>query len=130
MTDRKVTHMLKYFIATLLLVVSGYLISPRCFGDEPPDARHIKAEVVGVLRFQEGRGYFISVQGEEFKVENKVWLRISENKIIVKQLEKLTGHDVEAHGYLEQMAENDLSVPKCRMELLDFEIKAIYIPQR
>jgi hypothetical protein len=77
------------------------------------DAGVIKAEVCGTLHFQEGQGYFISVKSRDHPGwENRVWLLISENKVILRQLERLKGRKVMAQGELEQMPENvHASVP-------------------
>lgn len=87
----------------------------------------IKAEVRGTLHIDTGRGYFISVKfRDQAKRESRVWLQVSENKILVEQLAGLTGKEVLAKGNLEQMPENVVgaSVPPLGIYLrLNFEIE-------
>jgi RNA polymerase sigma factor (sigma-70 family) len=86
----------------------------------------IQAEVRGTLHFEHGRGYFISVKSHDKFAEDKirVWLRITENKILVRKLQELAGKEVMAKGHLEQMPEDvRASVPPSGIYLLDFEIK-------
>jgi RNA polymerase sigma factor (sigma-70 family) len=86
----------------------------------------IKAEVRGTLRFEDGRGYFISAKSSDKIAEDeiRVWLRIAENKILVRKLEGLEGKAVTAKGHLEQIPEDvRASVPPLGIYLLDFEIK-------
>jgi hypothetical protein len=87
----------------------------------------IKAEVRGILRFEEGRGYFISVKSaEKPERENRVWLWISEDKVTVRQLASLRGKKVLAEGDLEQLPEAvHANVPPNGMYLGKFEIKGV-----
>jgi hypothetical protein len=64
----------------------------------------IKAEVRGTLRFESGRGYFIAVKpADKAEQEMRVWLRAAEDKVLVRQLEGLSGKEVTAKGKLAQM---------------------------
>src|SRR5947199_9092475 len=48
----------------------------------------IKAEVRGTLRFESGRGYFIAVKpANKTEQDMRVWLWISENKVLVRKLQ-------------------------------------------
>src|ERR1700722_10845780 len=87
----------------------------------------IKAEVRGILRFEDGRGYFISVKSaEKPERENRVWLWISEDKVTARQLESLKAKEVLAQGNLEQMPEAvHANVPPNGMYLDKFQIKGI-----
>jgi hypothetical protein len=87
----------------------------------------IKAEVIGTLYFQEGRGYYISVKSDESSArENRVWLWISENKVLVRKLEGLTRKKVIAKGELEQMPwDVQASVPPHAMYLKNLEVESI-----
>jgi hypothetical protein len=84
----------------------------------------IKAEVSGRLRFQKGQGYFILINSKENpNLENRVWLWVSENKVLIRRLEGLEDKEVLAKGELEQMPENvRASVPPLGMYLRNFEI--------
>jgi len=85
------------------------------------DGGVIRTEVHGMLHFQEGQGYFISVKSRQLPgAENRVWLHISENKVLARQLEGLVEKNVTAKGELEQMPENvRASVPPHGMYLRD-----------
>jgi hypothetical protein len=91
-----------------------------------PFSGDIKAEVRGILHFQEGKGYFITAKsGDDLRAENIVWLWITENKILVKHLNGLVNLTVTAKGHLEQMPKNVRgSVPPDGMYLKKFEIEA------
>ena len=97
---------------TIAAVVAFAVSMPHGRADEqkaPGDRQEpgIKADVRGTLRFESGRGYFISVKsGDQAERESRVWLQVSENKVLVRQLEGLTGKQVMAKGNLEQMADN------------------------
>lgn len=71
----------------------------------------IKAEVEGVLNFEPGRGYFIATRtGGNHPTETRVWLWVSENKVVVRELEGLTGKEVVATGLLHQMPQDTRAV--------------------
>ncbi|HZZ71739.1 MAG TPA: hypothetical protein VFE24_05770 [Pirellulales bacterium] len=113
------------FVAAALLAVAG---SPQAQkADTPPDsaAQSIKAEVRGVLHFEAGHTYYVSVKSaEKPDRETRVWLWISEDKVMVRQLENLTDKPVLVEGNLEQMPANmQASVPPEGMYLSHFEIK-------
>jgi hypothetical protein len=98
------------------VLVFGWVNRPQAVargGKVAADGGVIKAEVHGMLHFQEGQGYFISVQSKEHPGwESRVWLWISENKVVVRQLEGLLERSVTVKGELEQMPENvHASVP-------------------
>ena len=99
-------------------------------GDEtkPQDdtkAQGIKAEVRGTLRFESGRGYFISVKSiNKDEPDMRVWLYITEDKILVRKLQGLEKKEVLAKGKLEQMPEaRHTSVPPLGMYMRGFEIE-------
>lgn len=106
------------------------LLAAALSADEPKDplpdtSQSIQAEVTGVLHFLAGHGYYISVKSaSDADRETRVWLHISENKILVRQLEGLTDKPVRAKGGLEQMPENSgSSVPPKGMYMSKFDIK-------
>ncbi len=119
----------------LLPAVVGFcsLFATAARGDEakrplPDSAQSIHAVVVGVLHFKPGgHGYYISVKSaEDAEREYRVWLHISEDKALVRQLESLTDKAVRAEGALEQMPENiHASVPPNGMYMSKFEIKEV-----
>ncbi len=94
---------------------------------EDKQEQGIKAEVRGTLHFEMGRGYFISVKSSDkfAERENRVWLSVTESKVLVRKLEGLTGKEVMAKGNLGQMPENARAgVPPLGIYLrLGFEIK-------
>src|ERR1700730_18804638 len=115
--------MQRLLIITMITVVTlaaSALVSvargPKVVADEGV----IKAEVHGRLHFQEGKGYFISVKSKEHPGwENRVWLWVSENKVMVRQLQGLEERNVTAKGELEQMPDNiQASVPSRGMYLI------------
>jgi hypothetical protein len=94
-------------IATVLAFPLSALVLGARGGKVDKDAGVIKVEVHGTLHFQEGQGYFISVKSRKHPGwENRVWLLLSENKVILRQLEGLKGRKVVAQGELEQMPDN------------------------
>ena len=122
-------------LRSLILTVGGFLLLAFPPSSEGADAKepaadketgYIKAEVRGTLRFQEGRGYFIGFKSEDApQREQRVWLRISEQKVLVRRLQGLTGKEVVAKGNLEQMPEDvGASVPPHGLYLRDFQIEA------
>jgi hypothetical protein len=123
--------MLRSLTLAIAATVAITLSSGRA-AEEKPQAdkkeQGIKAEVRGTLHFesgQSGRGYFISVKSDaEVANENRVWLRISENKALVQQLQGLDGKEVVAKGRLAQMPEGSrTSVPLLGMYMSRFEIE-------
>src|SRR5688572_28159832 len=114
-------------VAVLFLtVISMAVRSDMLVVQAGPFSGDIKAEVRGMLQFQEGKGYFITAKsGDDLRAENIVWLWITENKILVKQLNGLVNSTVTAKGHLEQMPKNVRgSVPPDGMYLKKFEIEA------
>jgi hypothetical protein len=87
----------------------------------------IKAEVSGTLRFESGRGYFIAVKpANATEQEMRVWLWISEDKVLVRKLEGLAGKEVIAKGKLAQRPEGvKTSVPPLGLYMSRFEIEAV-----
>lgn len=76
-------------------------------------------EIVGVLRFESGRGYFVARERAE-----RVWLWISENKVLVRQLQELTDHRVSASGRLGRMpAGSGASVPDGELYLENITVE-------
>jgi len=77
-------------------------------------------EIVGVLRFEHGRGYFVARERAE-----RVWLWISENKILVHQLQELTDQTVSVSGRLGRMPPGSgASVPDGELYLEDITVRA------
>lgn len=97
--------------------------------DRPVDKTtdYIKAEVRGILRFEEGRGYFISVKSaEKPERECRVWLRISEDKVTARRLAPLKAKEVLAQGDLKQMPESvQANVPPNGLYMDRFEVKGV-----
>jgi hypothetical protein len=82
----------------------------------------IGAKVTGILYFEPGHGYFISANPHA-DASNRVWLSISEQKMLVRDLENLQGKFVEASGPLKQMSANTkAAIPPLSMYLSDFSI--------
>jgi len=82
----------------------------------PQEARNeqgIQAEVRGILHFESGRGYFITVKPSDKEGrETCVWLRAAEDKGLVRKLQGLDGKEVIARGNLAQMPQDvGASVP-------------------
>jgi hypothetical protein len=87
------------------------------------NADRLTAEVLGTLRFESGRGYFVAVKRETTSVN--VWLQISEDKVMARKLSSLVGKKVTVRGDLYQMPENaTASVPKLGLYSQRFEIVA------
>lgn len=118
---------------TIFLVITAFafLLTEKTNAQTADDAQFIKTEIKGVLHFQNGRGYFISVASSEFpKKENQVWLRVGENKKFVRELEGLLNKTVIAKGELEQLPESvTASVPPRAMYIYDFQIEEIKTKQ-
>ncbi|CAN5373666.1 hypothetical protein BH20ACI1_BH20ACI1_24150 [soil metagenome] len=47
----------------------------------------IKATVIGRLQFEEGHGFYILVKESRHNWESKVWLRYSENSILIRKMQ-------------------------------------------
>jgi hypothetical protein len=109
--------------ALALTMLSGRGDEPTPQADNKEDG--IKAEVRGTLRFESGRGYFIAVKpANKTKQEMRVWLWISEDKVLVRKLEGLDGKEVLAKGKLAQLPEgHQTSVPPLGLYMSRFEIK-------
>ena len=71
----------------------------------------IKAEVIGVLGWRDDGGYYVRVRPKsDPKREIRVALMVTEDKILVRQLEGLKGMDVVVKGELLQNADGALSI--------------------
>jgi RNA polymerase sigma factor (sigma-70 family) len=108
---------------------------PDSFSTRADDGRtvwvlqRIKTEFRGTLNFEMGRGYFITMKSRNpAEPESRVWLRISEDKALVRHLQGLTGKEVIAKGNLRQMAaDTHTSVPPLGMYLAGFEIEGVAV---
>ena len=115
---------------TLAAAVALALRTSSAPGDErkaqeDKKEQSIKADVRGTLHFESGRGYFIAVKpATKTEAEIRVWLWISENKVLVRQLQGLNGKEVIASGKLAQLPEgHGASVPPLGLYMSRFEIK-------
>lgn len=115
----------KLALTIFLVTVTFTLFFNKANGQTLDDTQFIKTEIKGILHFQAGRGYFISVKSGRFpKTENQVWLRVSENKKFLRELEGLLNKTVIVKGELEQLPENvTASVPPLGMYIDDFQIE-------
>ena len=86
---------------------------------EAKQVQGIQAVVRGTLHFESGRGYFLSVRPvDEAGRETRVWLRVAEDKALVRELQGLEGKEVIATGDLAQMPPDvRASVPPMGMYL-------------
>jgi hypothetical protein len=108
----------------LIVLTAPPWVSSLSTGDKTnQEVGGIKAEVHGTLHFQEGQGFFISVKSREHPDwENRVWLWISENKVLNRQLQGLMDRSVIVKGNLGQLPENvHASVPPLGMYLSPVE---------
>jgi hypothetical protein len=79
-------------------------------------------ELVGVLFFEAGRGYYLAMGTKGGK--SFVWLQISKNKIVVQKLASLVGSEVKVAGCLQRMPTNvSGSIPAGALYLSDCQIK-------
>jgi hypothetical protein len=118
---------LRLTAAMVILTIAGSAMRADERQGKPARQDGIQAEVRGTLQFKQGRGYFISVQaGGQPERKYRVWLWISEQKGLVRQLQGLTGKQVIARGNLEQMPEDvGASVPPLGMYLQRFKIEGV-----
>jgi hypothetical protein len=101
-------------LSNLILSVTATLALTLSIGraDEkkPQEAKNeqgIRAEVRGILHFESGHGYFISVKPtEKAGRETRVWLRAAEDKELVGRLQGLDGKEVIGKGSLAQMPQD------------------------
>jgi hypothetical protein len=109
--------------ALVLTISSGRGDEPTPQSDTKMDG--IKAEVRGTLRFESGRGYFITVKpAKKTEQEMRVWLWISEDRVLVRTLQGLEGKGVLATGRLAQLPEGQqASVPPLSLYMSRFDIK-------
>ena len=112
-------------VALVLTMSSGRADEPKPQADNTVDG--IKAEVRGTLRFESGRGYFILVKpANETEQAMRVWLWISEDKVLVRKLEGLDGKEVIAKVKLTQLPEAvKTSIPPLGLYMSHFEIEAV-----
>lgn len=125
--------MLKYkiifFVLTISIFVFQFLSALKAQTSSQEVSKHIKgiqATVIGKLNFQEGHGYFIEAKQSRYKWETKVWLRMSENGILIRKLQNLLNKTVKSEGELGQLPENvTASTPHLGIYLQDFEIEMV-----
>ena len=121
--------MLKELIPVVAVTLALAMSPGRADQRKPQEDRKeqgIQAEVRGTLHFESGRGYFISVKpADKAGREMRVWLRVAEDKELVRKLQGLDGKEVTAKGKLEQMPEDvRASVPPLGIYLCHgFEIE-------
>jgi hypothetical protein len=120
------TNLLQAIAVSVILAMSPG--AADCQGPQPAKAGPgISAEVRGTLRFENGRGYFITVPAEEKGGrQTRVWLQVAEDKVLVRKLQGLDGKDVTAKGKLAQMPKDvGSSVPPLGLYLANgFTIEA------
>ena len=79
-------------------------------------------ELTGTLFFENGKGYYLSLGTKGGK--GSVWLMLSENKILVGQLQDLLGSEIKVRGRLQRMPENARgAIPSGALYFSNFEIK-------
>jgi hypothetical protein len=107
-------------LSNLLLPVAFALTLALSIGQvdekKPQEAKNeqgIRAEVRGILHFENGAGYFIAVNPTDKAAQaTQVWLRAAEDKELVRKMQELDGKEVIAKGNLAQMPkELHASVP-------------------
>lgn len=108
-----------------LTALSTVVLSNSREGRADKNESVIEAVVTGTLHFEEGRGYFISVTSNENSGwENRVWLLISEDKLLGRRFEGLMEKKVIAKGELEQLPDNvQAMVPPHGMYLKKLRLK-------
>ncbi len=93
-------------VCRLLLISSSTMIAPLPASSEQTAspynaADYVKIEARGMLLFEPGQGYFISIQsGRRVPRDVRLILAMSENKVLVRQLEHLSGHTVLVKGHV------------------------------
>lgn len=84
-----------------------------------------QAHMTGVLGFAAGQGYFLTVDParNEYRAK-RVWLLVSENKVLVGQLDSLRGRRVTIRGDLRRLKDNQQvgAFPARAVYLVDFTI--------
>lgn len=107
--------MTRFLLAVMLAAATPAIAQ----ADPAGQADYVRAEIRGTLTFEAGRGYVVTVK------TTRVWLRISENKVLVRQLESLTNKTVTVRGALQQMDTTSRgSVPSGALYVDDFTIDA------
>jgi hypothetical protein len=106
------------FLGALLSVLLTILPTPAT----AETLMKMRANVTGTLYFEPGHGYFISANPHA-DASQRVWLFVSEQKSLVRDLENLKGKFVQARGPLEQIPATTKAVfPPYSMCLSDFSI--------
>jgi RNA polymerase sigma factor (sigma-70 family) len=107
----------------------GQPMAPERAAEQKPQEhlkeQGIRAEVRGILRFEDGSGAFLSVKpARKGMPEMQVWLLYGEDKVTARRLEKLLGKEVVAKGELAQMpvGTQGSRIPPLGMYLSRFEI--------
>lgn len=79
-------------------------------------------ELIGILRFEPGRGYYLEMGTKGGK--GLVWLQISENKILVQRLASFVGSEIKVAGCLQRMPTNVRgSIPSGDLYLSDCQVR-------
>jgi hypothetical protein len=99
------SHLIPLVLAVVLALPPMSGAADDAKPKEEKKSDYVKAEIKGTLNFD--HGYFVSIKfGEDPQSELRVWLLISENKALVRQLEGLTGKEVVVKGNIRQMPQN------------------------
>src|SRR6478735_12232661 len=115
---RKFANLISVACFSLLFVIGVY-------SQAAGESFYVKAEVRGTLNFREGRGYFVEVPSKDFPKERiEVWLNITGDKVLGRQLQQMTGKTVVVRGRLEQLPSNvTTSIPSKGIYICSFEIE-------
>jgi len=110
----------------VIIAFLSILLNALVAGQSSHDPQFIKVEVRGILHFENGHGYFVAVKSKRFDLqETRVWLLMSENKILARRLQSLLEKTVDVHGELEQLPANvSASTPSLGVYVRNFEIDA------
>ena len=99
--------MIRHRVRAALLLLMVLSFSLICYAQPTPDDSFIKVEVVGTLNFRHGNGYYVATKSKRFpNSETLVWLNMTEDKILVRKLQRMMGKRVSILGELEQLPEN------------------------
>lgn len=111
-------------LRVLAVICFLFLIFSNSPAQDLGDPQFIRAEVRGTLNFRDGHGYFVEVSSSNFLNEKtEVWLRVAEDKVLVRRLQSVLRKTVIVRGRLEQFPSNVTSgVPPGGIYMLDFEI--------
>ncbi|HEY0250239.1 MAG TPA: hypothetical protein VGC41_01890 [Kofleriaceae bacterium] len=94
----------RWVIALALMLSTGARAEPD----------HVVVDVRGTLSFEPGHGYYIEV-----KTAPRVWLLVTEDKVLVRQLQSLTTKPIVVKGALHQMGANENAALPSRALYLD-----------